>query len=259
LAPAAKGLTEKKNFWVAIEPDSFIPGFADQLAGMKAGDQRTVTVNFPAEFVTPQLAGKQGLYDVQVVEVKERILPELNDEFAKSCEAGSMEALREGIRADLQNEMNLKQGRSLREQVVRMLLDKIQCELPESVVESETRSIVYNIVNDNQQRGLSKEALDAQKEQIYARANAAAKERVKAGFVFKKIADKEGVRVTEGELAAKIGEMAAQNKVPAEKLAAALQKNGHLEDVYLQILNEKVIDLLVQSARIEDVPAAVAQ
>jgi trigger factor len=256
IAPTAKGLTEKKGFWVAVEPGSFIPGFAEQLEGMKAGDQRTVTVNFPAEFVTPQLAGKQGVYQVHLAEVKERVLPALDDAFAKSYEAASLEGLRERIRADLQNEMNVKQAQSLREQVVQTLLEKIQCDLPESVVEQETRNIVYGIVNDNQQRGLSKEALDAQKDRIYAKANAAAKERVRAGFVFKKIADKEGVRVAEGEIVARIGEMATQHKMPAEKLAAALEKNGRLEDVYFQLLNEKVIDLLVQNARIEDVPAA---
>src|SRR5262245_46048022 len=75
IAPAARGLTEQKNFWVEIKKDSFIPGFAEQLVGAQAADKRTVTVEFPADFVTPQLAGKQGVYEVEVVEVKERTLP----------------------------------------------------------------------------------------------------------------------------------------------------------------------------------------
>lgn len=257
-APTAKGLTEKKSFWVPVEPDSFIPGFADQLTGMKAGEERTVTVQFPADFVTPQLAGKQGVYQVQLVEVKEKVLPDLNDDFAKTYDAASLEALREGIRADLQGDMNSKQSRSLRDQAARMLLEKIHCELPESLVQSETRRIVYSVVSDNQQRGLSKEVLDAQKDQIYARANATAKERIKAGFVFQKIADKEGVRVAESEIAARIGEIASHNKMTADQVTKALEKNGGLEDLYFQIIHEKVVDLLVQNARIEDVPAGIA-
>ena len=79
IAPTAKGLTEQKNFWVEITPGSFITGFAEQLIGTKAGDQRTVNVDFPADFVTKELAGKKGVYEVEVVEVKEKVIPPLDD------------------------------------------------------------------------------------------------------------------------------------------------------------------------------------
>src|SRR5580765_4350446 len=75
ITPTAKGLTEQKNFWVEMESKSFIPGFADQILGAKAGDKRTVNVDFPADFVTPQLAGKKGVYEVELFEVKEKVLP----------------------------------------------------------------------------------------------------------------------------------------------------------------------------------------
>ena len=65
-----------------MEPGKFIPGFSEQLADTKAGDHRTVTVEFPNDFVTPQLVGKTAVYEVDVKEVKERVLPEVNDEFA---------------------------------------------------------------------------------------------------------------------------------------------------------------------------------
>jgi trigger factor len=83
-APTAAGLTTQKDFWVHVEKDSFIPGFSEQLVGASAGDKRTVSVDFPAEFVTPQLAGKKGVYDVEIVRVKERVLPEMSDVFAQT-------------------------------------------------------------------------------------------------------------------------------------------------------------------------------
>jgi trigger factor len=258
LAPTARGLTEKENFWINVDKTSFLSGFGDQLIGMKAGDKRTIKIDFPADFVTPQLAGLKANYDVTLVEVKEKVLPALNDEFAKSYDAESVEKLREGVRADLQNELNQKRNRDLRKQVMQALLDPIKADLPESVVEQETRGIVYHIVSENQGRGVPKDALDAQKDQIYATAAVAARERVKASFAFQKIAEKEGIRVEQLEIAGRLQAMAAQHKMPVDKLVKELEKNGTLGDVYQQLLHEKVVDLLVQYAKVEDVVPAAA-
>jgi trigger factor len=258
LAPTARGLTEKKGFWINVDKTSFIPGFGEQLIGMKAGEKRTVNVDFPADFVTPQLAGKKGSYEVDLVEAKEKVAPTLNDEFAKAFGADSMEKLREGVRSDLQNEWNHKQSRSIRGQVVQNLLEQIKCDLPESLIEQETREIVWSIVNENQQRGVPKEALDAQKDQIYAAASGTARERVKANFALQRVAEKEGVRVEQLEIARRLQEMAAQYRMPPEKLMKELEKSGGLGNVYSQLLNEKVVDLLVQYAKLEDVPRADA-
>jgi len=258
IAPTARGLTEQKNFWVEVKKDSFIPGFAEQLVGAKAGDKRTVNVDFPADFVTPQLAGKKGVYEVELVEVKERVLPELNDAFAQSYGAENMEKLREGVRSDLQNELNLKQKRSIRAQVVGALLSRVSFELPESSVQQETRSVVYNIVNDYQKRGAPKEAIDQQKDEIYSVASQTAKERVKAGFLFQKIAEKEGMRVLEQEVNARIVTLAHSYQMTPQKLLKELEKNDGVAEVHRQLLQEKVIDFLQEHAKIEDVAPAPA-
>jgi trigger factor len=255
-APTARGLTEKKAFWINVDKTSFIPGFGDQLIGMKAADKRSITVDFPADFVVPQLAGKKGVYDVELVEIREKGVPAIDEAFAKSYGAENLDKLREGVRADLQNELNLKQSRSIRNQVVQALLNQIQCELPESMVEDETRSIVYSIVNEQQQRGVLKDAIDAQKEQIYSTANTAAKQRVKANFVFQRVAEKEGARVDQMEVGRRLQDMALQYKIPMEKLVKDLEKAGRMTEIYDQLLSEKVIDLLVQFARVHDVTTA---
>ena len=253
-APTAKGLTAKKGFWIETEKDSFLPGFSAQLLGAKAGEKRTVTVDFAADFMLPALAGKKGVYEVEVVEVKEKVLPELDQKFAESWGAKSLEALREGVRADLQNEWNQTQNRKIRQQVTHALLQSVQCDLPDAVVTGETRNLVYSIVTENQQRGVPKAALDAEKDNIYASANNMARERVKALFVFQKIAEKEGIRVDQTEILARLQALALEHKMPAEKLYKELEKNRRVEEVlHRPILHDKVVNLLVQYAKIEDV------
>jgi trigger factor len=256
IAPTARGLTEKKNFWVTVDATSFIPGFGEQLAGMKAGDKRTVTVDFSADFAVPQLAGKKGVYEVELAEAKEKVAPAMDEAFAVAFGAENLDKLREGIRADLQNELNTKQSRAVRNQVAQALLDKVQIALPESLVEEETRAIVYNIVHENTQRGTPKEVIDAQTEQIYATAKAGAQQRVKAALIFRRVAEKEGVRVEQMDLLRRLQDMATQYKITADKLYKDMQKSGRLEELAQQILSEKVVDLLVQFARIEDSIAA---
>jgi len=258
LAPAARGLAAQQNFWIEIKDGSFLPGFAEQLRGAAAGTKRTVQVDFPADFPTEPLAGKKGVYEVEVVEIKEKKLPPLDDAFAKSWEAADMASLREGVRGDLQNELNDKINRSVREQVVRTLIGSLDFEMPESAILGETRNMVYEIVRDNQQRGMSKEIIDKNKDQIFNVANSAAKERVKAAFVFARIAEKEGIKVTGEEYDARIFSMARSMKMPHEKLVKEIEKRDGRQQIVEQILNEKVIDFLQQHARIEDVPAAPA-
>ena len=258
VAPTARGLTEQKNFWIEVKPDSFIPGFSEQLIGALAGDKRTVTVNFAADFVTPQLAGKSGAYDVEVVEVKRRVLPSLTDAFAQTYGADSMDKLRDGVRKDLQNELNFRQKKGIRNQIVKSLLDKVSFDLPEAHVQQETRNVVYDIVAENQKRGATKEAIDGQKEKIYSVANQGAKERVKAAYLFQRIAEKEGIRVLPAEVDGRIATMARAYEMPPQKFLKELEKRDGLPEIHQQLLHEKVIDFLQENAKIEDVAPAPA-
>jgi trigger factor len=260
IAPNARGLTEQKNFWVEVKPDSFIPGFAMQLEGAKAGEKRTVNIDFPADFVTPELAGKKATYDVEVVEVKERNLPSLDDAFAKSYGAENLEKLREGVRSDLQNELNSRQKRSIRGQIVKELLGKMTFDLPETQVQQETRNVVYEIVSENQKRGIPKEVIDKQKDEIFNASTNTAKERVKASYVFQKIADKEGIRVSREELQGRIAILAQNYQMTPQKFMQELEKRDGLSEIYQQMVHEKVVDYLQEHAKIEDVqPQAEAK
>jgi trigger factor len=254
IAPTAKGLSENKHFWVEATPNSFIPGFADQLLGAKAGDKRTVAVDFPADFVTPQLAGKKGSYEVEVTEVKEKVLPALDEALAKSYGAESLEKLQAGVRTDLENELKFKQDKTVRTEVVRALLGRVNFDLPETAVAHETRNVVYDLVQENTKRGVPRQAIEQQKEQIYSAATRNAKERVKVQFLLQKIAEKEDIKVSQEEIAQRVHHLAGMYQIPADKFLRDLQKRNGLIEVYDQIMNEKVINFLQENAKIEDVP-----
>ena len=253
IAPTARGLTQQNNFWIHVKPGSFIPGFTEQLIGAQAGDRRTVNVDFPSDFVAPLLAGKKGVYEVEIVLVKERMLPELSDAFAITFGAENVEKLREGVRRDLQNELNFKQSKNLRNQIVHTLLSRVNFELPETMVTNETRNVIYDIVRENQERGVSKETIDRQKEEIYGVASSNAKDRIKVSFILNRIAEKEGIKVEKDEITRRILSLAQQHQIKPEKLIKQLQERDGIGEIYQQILTSKALDFLESKAKIEEV------
>lgn len=256
IAPAAKGLAEHKSFWINVEPGAFIPGFAEQLTGAKAGDKRTVNVDFPANFMTPELAGKKAVYDVEVIEIKEKVLPLVDEAFARDYGAASVEALTTGVRKDLENELTFKKNRSIRNQLVNELLRRVTFDLPESAVTNETRNVVYDIVLENQKRGVPREEIEKQRDQIYNAASDSAKGRVKANFLLRKIAEKEDIKVSQEEVGRRIQSLAAMYEIPPEQFVKDLQKRNGVMEIYDQIAAEKTLDFLQENAKIEDVAPA---
>ena len=252
IAPTARGLTEQKGFWVEIGGKSFIPGFGEQLLGAKAGDKRTVTVDFPADFVTPQLAGKKGVYAVDVVEAKEKALPPVDDELAKGYGAENLQKLKEGVRRDLENEMKFKRDKAIRNKLVASLLNRTNFELPETSVAQETRHVVYDIVQENAKRGVSRETIEQEKDKIYSAAAQSARDRVKVAFLLQKIAEKENIGVSQDEIARRVSYMATLYNIPAKQFAKDLEKRNGLLEIYDQLLNEKVVEFLQKEARVEE-------
>jgi trigger factor len=257
LAPTAKGLTEQKGFWIEVKTGSFIPGFSEQLVGARAGEHRTVNVDFPADFVSKDLQGKKAVYQVEVVEVKEKILPELNDELAKKYGAENLEKLTVGVRADLDNELKYARSKSLRQQVVHHLLQQLNFELPESAVAAETRNLVYDLVRQNTQRGVARELIEQQKDEIYAAAAVNARERVRLAFIVQRIAEQEKIQVTQEDAIRRAQAVAMMNQVPVEQFIKDLQARNGVNELFEQVLHEKVLELLEKHANVSEVPVAV--
>ncbi|MEJ0088234.1 MAG: trigger factor [Limisphaerales bacterium] len=256
IAPTAKSLAEQKNFWVDIGATTFIPGFGDQLIGAKAGDKRTVSVDFPADFVTKELAGKKGVFEVEVVEAKEKILPPVDDALAKNYGAENLEKLRAGVRLDLENELKYSQTKSVRGQLISALLAQANFDLPESAVAHETKNVVYNIVQENTKRGVGRELIEKQKDEIYNAAATSAKERVKLAFLVQRIGETEGIKVSQEEVLQRIQSLSAAYQIPPDKFIKDLQKRNGINELYDQIAHEKVLTFLENNAAITDVAAA---
>ena len=253
LVKVARGLTEQKNYWLNAKNNPLIPGIVEALIGSDKDDKKTVTVTIPNDFIYEELVGKEARYEIEIVQVKEKSLPELDDKFAKGFGAESMDKLREGVENDLKNELEYSQKKSVRNQCVDKLLDAVNCDLPETIVNEATRAAVHNIVQQNHQRGVGKEVIDENKDQIYANAKADAQVRVKANYILSKIAEKEGIKVTDQELSRQVAAMATQQKVKPQKLAQQLKDNGTIYQVQEEIMNAKVIDLLEEKAKVTEI------
>ena len=253
IAPTAKGLEGQKNFWVEVGAATFLPGFADQLVGARAGEKRAVNTDFPADFVTQELAGKKGVFEVELVEVKEKVLPPVDDAFAKKYGAENLDKLRAGVRHDLENELKYSQTKAIRGQIVRGLLDRVNFDLPETAVAHETRNVVYDIVRENSQRGVARDLIEKQKDEIYSAATRSAKEHVKLSFLVQRIAEQENIKVSQEDVLRRAQALAAMYQIPPEKFLKDLQKRNGVTELYDQVAQEKVLAFLEQHAKIEDV------
>ena len=253
LIKVARGLTEQKNFWLHKTQNPLIPGTVEALIGSSKGDKKTVTVTIPDDFVYEEIVGKEAKYEIEVVQVKEKSLPELDDKFAKGFGAESMDKLREGVENDLKNELEYSKKKSIRNQCVDKLLGAVNCDLPETIVNEATRAAVHNIVQQNHERGVGKEIIEENKDKIYANAKTDAEVRVKANYILSKIAEKEGIKVTDQELSRQVAAMAAQQKIKPQKLAQQLKENGTIYQVQEEIMNAKVIDLLEEKAKVTEI------
>ena len=245
--PSVPDLGERKNFWLLIKPGAFLPGFADQLIGAKTGEPRDVSVTFPDDFGYEELRGKTGVYHVTVGEIKEQILPEINDEFTQKHFQLAAGELRKNIRADLES----RQAREIEGEHIRRILEELKksanFDLPESLVRRETQRVVNDIVMENQRRGISEKELEENKDKIFASAGESAREHVKVGILLERIAEAEKIEVTEKDLNIELHILAHRFQMKPEKLAKEIQRDGRLGEVEEQILHRKTVAFLVKT------------
>ncbi len=247
--PQAKGLGEGRDFWyMASSEYGFIPGLHTALIGAKPGEARSVEVTFPADFAEKAVAGKSARYEVSVKGLRERKPVELDAEFLKGVGVESVEALRERIRQDLKSMHEGGEMRRQQNEVAKHLLATVQLDLPDSVLQEQTRREVYDMVRDTQERGASATDIETRKEELFDTAARTASDKVKLRFILRRIAAEEKILVTPQELEAHLASLARSWNMPLERVRAELEKNDSINRVREDVLFSKTLSWLRDQA-----------
>jgi trigger factor len=234
--------------------------FNENLRGANVGDHKDFDVNYPADYPDPKLAGKLFHYSVDVLGVKTKKLPELNDEFAKDVsDATSLEELKTKIRESLEHERDHRQKDLQREKVIGELVKLHDFPVPESLVEHQMDVRLERVVRSLAQQGVDPRAVNVDWVTLRRRQEERAKEDVKAELVIDRIATEEKIEVTDEELDHEIEHMAGHSGESAEAFRARLTKQGALDRMKAKLRSDKTIDWLAQNASVKTVAAASAK
>ncbi|MBS0662264.1 MAG: trigger factor [Verrucomicrobia bacterium] len=257
LAPD-KGIYGKvPQTWEEVEGahEGVIPGLGKQLAGLKAGEKKSVTVTFPADFAAiPALAGKAATYAVEVLEVRERALPPLDEAFFKANRAENLDALKASVRNNLKLQKEYQNRSEQRRQVTEALASKVEFQVPESLVENETQSVLRQFIEENMRRGVPQEQFEKDKKELFENARKAAMKRVKVQLVLAKIAEAEKISVDEKDIDAFVYREAMRTQQKPDKLVKALTTDREqLRAVQQSIIFDKAVDFLVSKAKVSTI------
>jgi trigger factor len=250
-------LQSRRNGWVLMSEESLAPGFAKGVEGMKVGEERTFSIEFPADFPLTDLAGKKVDYTVTLHAINTKHLPDFDDALAEKIEAGSTAGqLRTKVRERLEAIAAQQFESAKRQAAINHLLGQVTCELPANVVEREMTGILREIVHENQVRGVSDEEIRKHQDELIGAAQNSARERVRANFLLLRIAEKEKLEVTEQDIAQRVFEMSARYEIPVKKLVKDLQRRNGFGPLREQILMGKALDLLASNVTVREPSAS---
>jgi trigger factor len=251
-AQASRNLQGGKKFWLHLAPENFLPKFCEQLIGLKAGETRLVIVNFPDDFQVKELAGKKADYAVTLREIKEKVLPPIDDALAAKLAPGKTLAdLRQMIEHDLEHAKEHDAERAKEAQIVKYLHERIQFDLPPALLQNETRRALAELVQRNRERGVTDDMLKEKEKELIEAAAGMAAHRLKTNFILHRIAESEKVEVTKEDLDSRIKAEAARYDISPEKMRKELQQRNALDDVSEQLLLGKTLDFLKANVSIE--------
>ena len=234
--------------------------FNENLRGANVGDHKNFDVEYPADYPDAKLAGKKFHYSVDVLGVKTKTLPEINDEFAKDVsDAASLEELKKKIRESLEHERDHRQKDLQREKVLAELVKLHAFPVPDSLVEHQMDVRLERVVRSLAQQGVDPRAVNIDWVSLRRRQEERARDDVKAELVVDRIATEEQIDVTEEELQHELEHVASHGGESAEAIRARLTKQGALDRMKAKLRSDKTVDWLAQNARVKTVAAASAK
>ena len=242
-----------ENHELEIGSKTFIPGFEDQIIGMKADEEKDINVKFPEEYFSAELAGKDATFKVKLHEIKRKELPKIDDEFAKDVsEFDTLKELKDSIKEKLQTESDNKAKYELEENAIKAVCDATDIEIPSGMVETEIDNMMKDIETRLSYQGLKLDQylqmIGKKEEDMRKEYEEQAKTSVKSRMVLEAIVKAEKLEASEEEISAKIKEMAENYGKKAEEL----QDNEHLINYIKENMAvEKAIKFVVDNAKMK--------
>jgi trigger factor len=239
------------DFTVEVGSGQFIPAFEEKLIGLKPEEEKEIEVSFPEDYGYQKWAGKTISFHVKIKEIKEKILPPLDDEFAKDLgDYSSFEELKAKLKGEIEKEKELGLERQLKDQVMDQLLEANPFEVPESLVEEQTKTLVSDTKLRLAAQGVDLKNLGLSEEKLQEDYKAMAQKQVKTFLILEKIADQEGIAVTDEEADDRLREMSERMHQKFDVVKRYYEKNGLLPEVKAGIIRDKTLNFLLEKASI---------
>ena len=242
------------DFTVEVGSGQFIPAFEEKLIGLKPEEEREVVVSFPEDYGYQKWAGKTVSFHVKIKEVKEKILPSLDDEFAKDLgDYSSFDELKTKLRGDIEKEKELALERQLKDQLVDQLLAANPFEVPENLVEEQTKALVSDTKLRLAAQGLELKNLGLTEEKLQGDYKTMAEKQVRTFLILEKIAGKEGISVTDEEADERLREISERMHQKFDVVKRYYEKNGLLPEVKAGIIRDKTLNFLLEKANLNSI------
>ncbi|ATD30087.1 trigger factor [Macrococcus sp. IME1552] len=241
-----------EGYDLEIGSGQFIPGFEEQLVGMKVGDEKDVNVTFPEEYHAEELAGKEAVFKVKINEVKSKEVPELDDEMAKELDESvdSVDAYKTKYKADLEEQKKLQAENDTKESLVMQAVENAKVDIPEAMINTELDRMMQEFEQRIAQQGLNLELYfqfsGQTEEQLKESMKADAEQRVKTNLTLAAIANAENIEVSDADVDAELSKMSEQFGMSVEDIKAALGNGAILKD---DLRIQKAIDVLVSESK----------
>lgn len=236
-----------------IGSNTFIPGFEDQIIGMKVDEERDIKVKFPDEYFSKDLAGKDAIFKIKLHEIKKKELPKLDDEFAKDVsEFDTLEELKNSIKEKIDVENKNKEKYETEEEAIKTVCENTEIDIPSGMIEVEIDNIIKDIEGRLSYQGLKLEQylqmVGKTEEDMRREFEDQAKKSVKSRLVLEAVVKAEKLEASEEEVGEKIKEMAKQYNRPEDELLANEQLRSYIAE---SMKTEKAIEFIVKNAKIK--------
>ncbi len=242
-----------ENHELVIGSNTFIPGFEDQIIGMKIGEEKDINVTFPEEYFSKDLAGKAAVFKVKLHEIKKKELPEVDDEFAKDVsEFDTIKELKASIKEKLEEENKNKAKYETEEEAIKTVCDNTEIDIPSGMVETETDNMIKDIEQRLMYQGLNfaqyLQMMGKTEEDMRNEMKEQAERQVKTKLVLEAIVVAEKIEATEEEIKAKLEEMATMYGKDVKELESNASLKAYVAE---SAKTEKAISFIVDNAKIK--------